>query len=839
VLKVDAGLSWWIRFARTSTEHLRRSHSSSSEGMTKTSLSVSIVARTTAAGLLVTVLLQAGLEAQGVGRVAGRVQDLAGNPLADVSITVRGVPELDARTDDDGGFVLAPVPDGEYVITATLEGFAPSTRRVRVVNGQTADVSLTLSIQILEQVIVTADRTGERDLQTVPLALSVVSGEQLERREAHSVADLAGLVPSVTFSQNTGFAQLTIRGIGSNAIFAGSEPSSAVYLDGVYLARPASVLGDFLDLARVEVLRGPQGTLYGRNVVGGAINLITKLPTNERTVSTRVVVGSLQTARAEFNLSGPIVRDRVLASGSVLRGISDGFVRDLDHPARPLGGTDVTATRGALRVLVSDRAEFRLTGDFSHRDPVPLFYAKVLAVKPGFTVDNPSDLHHVRTSTPAESRSVQYGGSAQFNWRPAPSTVLTSLFAARKLDYEFIVDSDSTELNLSSSTLHEIHDQISEEVTFASERAGFTWTGGLFLFRDVDRQPTATNLLATGLTSQLNPTVRTTSIAAFGQGTIPLGSRLSGIVGLRYTREDKTMNNSGGVFAPTGTVLSSFQYRDAATAAAWTPRFGLNLQLPHEALAYASATRGFKGGGFNLSAPNAGRGFAPEWAWTYEAGGKWSLLGRRVNLNAAAYFTDYSDLQVQTPIRPGVVDIANAAAATIRGLEVEGQAQPAPGWTVGGHAVWLDARYDRYTAVGPDGSRVDVAGRRLSNAPEWSGRAWLEYATALRHLGVLSLFIDLVSQSTVFFTPLNDRIQQQRSYSLVSANIAIRPRPHWSVGVYARNVTDTDYITGTIGSLLPAIAGRPGEPRQVGVQLTLAMTTDRPRAWTEEQNVTR
>jgi outer membrane receptor protein involved in Fe transport len=275
-----------------------------------------------------------------------------------------------------------------------------------------------------------------------------------------------------------------------------------------------------------------------------------------------------------------------------------------------------------LRVFFSGRTALRLTGDFSHSNPVPLFYAKELAVKPGFTVDNPSDLHHVRTSTPAESRRVQYGGSAQFSWRPAPSTVLTSLFAARKLDYVLFIDSDSTELNLSSASVHEIHDQISEEVTFASERASFTWTGGLFLFRDVDRRPTATNFLATGLANQLSPTVRTTLIAASGQGTIPLGSRLSGIVGLRHTREDK-------------------------------------------------------------------------------------------------------------------------------------------------------------------------------------------------------------------------RIQQQRSCSLVFANITIRPRPHWSVGVYARNVTDTDYITGTLGNLLPAIAGRPGEPRQVGVQLTLAMTTDRPRAWTEEQNVRR
>ena len=339
--------------------------------------------------MLAILLVQADLQAQGAGRIAGTVQDPAGNPLTGVVVALAGIPGLEASTDREGRFVLEPVPNGDHVITATLADVARGTRSVRVVDGETAVVALTLSIRIADRVMVTADKTGERELQKVPAAVSALSNQQLEQREAHTVADLAGLVPSVTFSQNTGFAQLTIRGIGSNAIFAGSDPSSAVYLDGVYLARPAGVLGDFLDLARVEVLRGPQGTMYGRNVVGGAINLITKLPTNERMFSARVVLGSFQTARADINLSGPIVPGRIMASGSVLRGVSDGFVRDLDHPARPLGGTDVTAARGTLRVLLDERSELRLTGDFSYRDPVPLFYSKVLAVKPGFTVDNP------------------------------------------------------------------------------------------------------------------------------------------------------------------------------------------------------------------------------------------------------------------------------------------------------------------------------------------------------------------------------------------------------------------------------------------------------------------
>ena len=788
--------------------------------MTKTSLSVSIVARTTAAALLGTVLWQAGLQAQGVGRVAGRVQDLAGNPLADVSITVRGVPELDARTDDHGGFVLAPVPDGEYVITATLEGFAPSTRRVRVVNGQTADVTLTLSIQILEQVTVTADRTGERDLQKIPMAVSVLSEAQLTQREVHTVADLAGLTPGLTVSQNTGFSQLTIRGIGSTAAFAGSDPSSAVYIDGVYIARPAAVLTEFLDLDRVEVLRGPQGTLYGHNAVGGALNLTTHVPTDDVAFSTRLVAGDFQTLRAEVSASGPLLRGRIMAGASAVRAVSDGSVQDLTHPDRPLGTTDVAAARATVRVLFSHRSELLVRGDYTHGHPTPLYYAKVLVAKPGFTIDNPPDLHEVRTSAAARGRQVHHGASAQFIWRPTPTTVVTSLSALRHFDYDLRADSDATELNLSVVNLREMHRQLSQEVTLTGERRGITWTSGVFAFKDRDRQPVLIELPSAGLNNTLDPEVEGSVVAAFGQANVPLGSRVGAIVGLRYSHERKTMDNAGGTTAG-DRVVASFQYRDTTSAAAWTPKFGLDYQIDERTLAYASATRGYKSGGFNLTARDARGGFAPEWAWTYEAGIKSSPLNQRARLNGAVYFTDYTNLQVQTPIGPGVLDIRNAATATIRGVELEAQVQPALRWRLGGHVTWIDARYDRYVAAGPGGTSVDAAGRRLFNAPEWSGRTWVEYRTQIGAAGAWSLSLEALMQSTVYFTAINDPIERQGPYGLVNANVTVRPRQRWSIGIFARNLTDTDYVTGTSSSPLPAVAARPGERRRFGVQFTV------------------
>ena len=154
-------------------------------------------------------------------------------------------------------------------------------------------------------------------------------------------------------------------------------------MDGVYLARPAMVLADFVDLERVEVLRGPQGTLYGRNAVGGALNIMTKLPSDTFEASARIAAGNLGAQRVEASVSGPIVAGRLRGSAALLRGVEDGFLRDLEHPGHPLGGVDVLAARAKLQYVWSPRVDLLLSADVTHQDPAPQIYPKVLAVKPG------------------------------------------------------------------------------------------------------------------------------------------------------------------------------------------------------------------------------------------------------------------------------------------------------------------------------------------------------------------------------------------------------------------------------------------------------------------------
>jgi iron complex outermembrane receptor protein len=509
-----------------------------------------------------------------------------------------------------------------------------------------------------------------------------------------------------------------------------------------------------------------------------------------------------------------------------LRSIQDGYVRDLEHPDHPLGGDDVTAARGQMRVVFDRKTNLLLSSDITNQRGTPLTFNKVLSVKPGFQIDNPADLHEVRTSMPASHHLQQYGAAAQLTTALSPSTTVASLTAFRKLDYSFSLDSDITELDLSTFDQDESQHQLSEEITVSHQHPWLTWVGGVFLFREADDQSLVSPQKPASVEIRLLPRVDATSRALFGQATIRVTSPLSATVGLRYTRERKDIDNAGGLYrldTPDASVPGSvYGYSDTATHTAWTPKFGLEMKLPRGALTYVSATRGFKSGGFNFSSPAPGRGFAPEFAWSYEAGLKTPLMDGRSRFAFSAFAMDYTNLQVQTTIQPGVYDIRNAASATIHGVEVENTTNLGHGVEAGGHLTWLDATYDHYIAVAVGGATGDVAGNRLNNAPEWAGRLWIGWTGPIGSSRRLSLSADATAQSTVFYTPFNDDIQRQLPYGLVGARVEYGPSHHrWSVNVYARNLTNTDYIMATFGTSPVAFGGRPGATRQFAVEFSV------------------
>jgi len=778
------------------------------------------------AGCLLTVAADAA-NAQST-ELAGVVRDTTGGLLAGARVTVTGATAATSRTvvtNDRGRYELDGLPAGHYLVEVSLTGFEPRTTAIDIKAGaSTLDLVLATGA-LSETVTVTATKAGVADIQTTPIAVTALAAGTLERLDVQTIEGLAGFVPSLTLSQHTGLAQVTIRGVGSNDVLAGADPSSTVHVDGVYLARPSMVFMDFLNVERVEVLRGPQGTLYGRNSVGGTIQIITRQPTNTLETSLRLTAGNYDKLRAEGAVSGPLVKGKVMGNFAFLRGSRDGFVTDLDHLDHSLGSEDTWAGRGQLRIVFGTENELLLSTDYGRFEGVPLTYAKAIKARAGFSFDNPTSLWDVRTSHLASGESLQQGDSAKLVLRVNDTTVLNSLTAYRASNHRFFVDADATELPLQASDVRDIQHQISQELTLVRHTPKLTWVGGAFFFDEHDRGPVLITLYAAGIENRPDARFTTRAWALFNQATYQVSDRVSLTGGVRYTNEVKDLANTGGTYRLGTTSLAVptpfYDFVDRASYDAWTPKVGIQMRATQDAFFYASATRGFKSGGFNASSPEAGKPYNPEFAWSFESGLKSTMASGRVHVNTAVFSTDLQGLQVQSFVRPGLIDISNAASARINGVEVE-TSGTSGAVQLSGNLSWLDATYGSYLAVGAGGVTRAAEGNRLNNAPAWSGSGSASYSLLLGSAGTVSMRGDVSWQSRVFFTPFNDDVETQTAYGLVHVRIGFEPAHHrWEIAVYARNLGNTEYITGTGSTAPAAIVGRPGEPRQWGTQFTL------------------
>lgn len=763
------------------------------------------------------------------GLLTGVVRDTGGAALQGAAVTVSNASQAESRstvTDGQGRFEIRDLPAARYTVTFTYEGFEPMVRTVDVGTGAPVSLTIVLSLSGLsETVTVTATRTGDADVQSPPGAITVLASRTLDQLGARTIEQLADVVPTLSTSQNGGLAVMALRGISTNFTFPGSDPSVTVNLDGVYLARPAMAYANFLDVERVEVLRGPQGTLYGRNAVGGAINIITRDPGNTLEARGRIAAGDYDTRRVEAMVSGPIARDKVMGSIAILRSTRDGLVADLGHPDAALGSEDAWSGRAKLRVVLGARTQLMLAADHASDAGVPLTYAKPLVASPGFTFDRPADFWTVRNSHAASGHNLQRGASAKLTFVPDAATTVTSLTGYRRSDFRFFVDGDDTQLPLITINTPDRQHQLSQELTIARRRDRHAWVAGAFFFGEHDEGDIEVSQYAQGIQLRPFPRAGTASAAAFGERTEKLTDRISLIGGVRFTHEQKDFASSGGTYRLGTPVLaipaSFYSFTDSVTYNVWTPKAAVQLRLTSDAFAYASAIKGFKSGGFNLSTPEVGRAYQPERTWSYEAGLKSTVAGGAGRLNATFFYNDYQDLQVLSFVRSTtVVDISNAASAVTKGVEVEGSAS-ARGWTLSSNIAWLDARYGEYFAAAPTG-RLDVSGRRLNYAPEWSGNASAQYQWAVGGAGTAFIRGDSTWRSRAFFTAFNTDIETQRRFGLVHARAGFAPRNgRWDVALYVRNLTNQPFVVGTSNISPATIGGHQGEPRRWGAELTV------------------
>lgn len=695
----------------------------------------------------------------------------------------------------------------------------------------------------LEEIVVTAQKRTQ-SLQDVPVAMTAITGDMLDDLAIDDIQDLYVQTPGLAFSRAGGEGQVYIRGVGSSAFGVTNDPSTAINLDGVYLTLANMGLTQFLDVDRIEVLRGPQGTLYGRNATAGAINIISRTPGDEVEGYAKASYGNWNRRQVEVAVGGPIT-DGVRARIAAKYLNDDGYTKDLEA-----GGSDdiddqeLAAIRGTFIFDLNEFATLKVIGDWSdfgsnNRTAKPLddlSFAALLNPAPQDGIDV------TRNNLDTFFDWKTGGVTAELQWDVSKNVSLTSISAFRTYESDFFFNTDGTEQEVTRSTFIYETDQFSQELRLASTGLdGWSWlVGGFFL--DEDKSGALGLGRAThptfGQVSFIIPNDDTAeSIAVFGQVTYDVTDAITLSVGGRYSDEKKTDETSvGAIFgdfrglAAVGTVAQFNSRSEEASYDEFTPRFGLEFRPDEDNLFYATVSKGFKSGGWNAfdNSPS----FEPETLWSYEVGSKSELADGLIRLNTSAFYYDYKNLQVSA-FKDGLTVTTNAAEATVWGLEAEVNMRASEQLSINGSAAYLDATYDEFTSTFGNATGVDLSGNRLNNAPKVSLNLNATYEVPLSNGARVDIFGQLSYQSRVFHTQNNEALIGQDGFALLDARIAyVAEDESWEVAVFGKNLTDEEYFQNTVRftslsqgnpadvNNIGAALGFPGEGLSYGVQGT-------------------
>jgi iron complex outermembrane recepter protein len=699
----------------------------------------------------------------------------------------------------------------------------------------------------IEEIIVTAQRRDE-SLQRVPIAVTAFDTEALEVNQIRSIDEIAMRTPGlVSTPRNPAQPLYFIRGIGSNLIDAGAEASVVVFIDDVYIGRGGGMNFDLFDLERVEVLRGPQGTLFGRNVVGGLIHVVSRKPTEETTARIQGVFGNYD--RLNLNASfGGALTEQVFANFAVSSTERDGYVRNATSGNR-LFNENNRAARGQLRFVPNDRLDVLLSADVT-RDRTNGDPRKVLGIGDERDISSPDPLTVEAREDGFQNRDL-WGASLNVQYDTGFGD-LTSITAYRSLDYSFL--SDFLGVPVTPATIGSLNwiDEESFQFTQELRLAGtamderLDWVTGAFYIReDTERLDllqqdfdAATGGAAIGLSGQVAfPQENVTDgYAIFGEVTWHASDRLRLTAGARQSWDRKRVHLQGIDVTQTGLPLKppplqqEFDIRSSERWDAFTPRFAISYDLTDDVMLYTSAARGYKSGGYQGIPTNglsASTPYDPEYAWSYEVGVKSQFWDNRAQLNLTGFFTDYTDLQVSQLIGADQVVVGNAADAEVKGIEVEWAAVLTPNLRFTGSYGYLDATFETFDA--PPASGGDLSGNRLSRSPKNKLNLAMQYeARAFADWNVLAR-VDWSYTDEFFFDPRN-RVapaggDRQGSYDLLDARLAlVRDDGSLELALWGKNLTDELYKTyiGVFAPFNQAFVTF-GVPRTYGATVTWSM----------------
>ncbi|WP_210163327.1 TonB-dependent receptor [Niveispirillum irakense] len=717
----------------------------------------------------------------------------------------------------------------------------------------------------LDEIVVTALRRSVM-LQDTPVAVTAFTAEALEARSIDTLDSIARFTPNIRFDGAAALsggnynATVFIRGIGQNDFAIFSDPGVGFYVDGVYYARSIGGIMDAMDLQSVEVLRGPQGTLFGKNTIGGAVLINTQRPKEEFGGRIELTTGRFDRLDAKGTLNVPLADGKLLTRLSVSSLNRDGYAKRLSD-GQDMGDRNADSARLQLSTDFSEDINFHLVGDITrareHSAPnkllavapapgltgVPFLVNYNNLVAPSRGVVAPDGGRTLNSSFITDSPFTTWGSGPNINdldlWGLAGTLTWNlgmveakSITAYRELEATFARDGDNTPFTYRETFNDDEQWQFSQEFQLSGEGfdGRFTWVGGVYYFSEEGTDDARADL-AMGLWPPLGPAlspatlilnkIDNTSYAVFGQGNYKLTDDFAITVGARWNRDKKWIS----VFNQR--QRDNVIFTDVQREGKWdafTPKVGLEYKPTADAMLYASAGKGFKSGGFNarpLADESEVTQYEPETIWTYEAGAKTGWFDNRLILNAAAYLSKYDNIQLTVNQTPRNF-VANAAKGTIKGAELEVRARPATGLDVDLSVGYTDAQYDEVgVGLGPTQILPITKDAKFVKTPKWTGNAGLQYTHALDHGGTLSLRGDLSVYSKFYNDVANTELVAQSGYGVVNSRLTYTASDDsWTLALFATNLTDRRYlVSGNASGAFGLAEGSYGRPREWGVTL--------------------
>jgi len=692
-------------------------------------------------------------------------------------------------------------------------------------DGDTGSAAERLDNGSIPSVTVSATRR-DASLQSVPLAISVLDGEALAQANRSNIASIVQELPSVNFRQQGGNKDTSIfvRGIGTISTSPGVEPTVSTVVDGVVYARPGQATLDLLDIDRVEILRGPQGTLFGKNASSGVLNVIGKKSSQSTSgfVDAGWYQGNEQQLRA--GLSGALQPDVVSAAVTALYANYDGNIDNLHAGGGKLNGFERKGVRTRLDITPNKDLDIALIADYLRSTSSPTFTAYKStssafssAIAP--VVAGPEN-RQVNADIPSQIEDRNRGLSAQIDYRFNGYT-LTAISAVRDWNNTQYTSTsaiaNAAEVARISAAYPATRDigsvaftQVSQELRLASpkEQSVEYVVGAYYLHgKDSEVYQRIVNNASAINSGRADYGVKSDSYALFGESTLNLASNWRVLVGARWTDDQLAYNHvrSSTQNVAFAGVQPAVQNSGDTSATGYSGRLGLQYDVSRDINAYTTYSRGYKGPAYNVFFNMLNRdtlALKPETSNAFELGLKASALEHRLTANLALFHTTYANYQANfydTVAGAVVTRLINAGDVSTRGAELDLSARPSRALTLSHSLAYTDAQIDRFNCPAAAAASCNLNGKTLPFSPKWKSFTRASYAIGLDHGWKLDLGTEYAWQAKTQFDLFQSADAIQPAFGIVNASIALSsPASGWRLALVAKNLTDKSYATNLV-----------------------------------------